>query len=331
MAFDLQLMTAFLLDLCFGDPRWFPHPVKFIGMFALKVEQITRARISALLISGLFCTLIVIIATAVLTWILLILSTTLSNTFANCVAVILLYMSIAAKDLMVHSKEVYLKIELEKDIHQARIAVAKIVGRDTEFLRDGGVIKACIESVSENMVDGITAPLFWAMVVSFLSPLLGTSEIGAAAIGAMTYKSINTLDSMFGYRNEKYILYGKTAAKLDDIVNWPVARLSGMAIIIASFILGMDWKRSRKVYRRDKDKHLSPNSAHSEAAVAGALGIKLGGSSVYGGKKVYKPSIGETTRKVHSTDILQTNRIVLTGSVVFLLIMLVIRHVIISI
>lgn len=326
MIFEIQLLLALVLDLCFGDPRWLPHPVRLIGMLAEKVERLTRRHIGNFTIGGGVSVLMIVGMTGGVTWLLLFLSATVSSALSNTIAVILLYLSIAIKDLIGHSREVYQQLAHKKDMEQARIAVAKIVGRDTRLLKEGGVIKACVESVAENMVDGITAPVFWAIIATFFSSFFGMSEIGLAAIGALIYKSINTLDSMFGYRNEKYIQFGWAAAKLDDLVNWPVARLSGLTLVIASFCLGLEWKRALKIYIRDRLKHSSPNAAHSEAAVAGALGIKLGGSSVYHGKTVYKPTIGEATRRVTAADILLTNRIVLAGSFIFVLFMVTLRQ-----
>lgn len=326
MVLEGKLLIALALDLCFGDPRWLPHPVKIIGGLAGKVEQITRTLIPNAYIAGGASVFVVVVFSALFTGLILKLSLLFATFFTSCVAILFLYLSIAIKDLFIHSKDVYCCLEKEKDIEKARLSVSKIVGRDTSTLKEGGVIKACIESVSENMVDGITAPIFWAIMTSFLAPLIGIDEIGWAAIGAMTYKSINTLDSMFGYRNERYLQFGKTAARLDDIVNWPVARLSGVALVLAAFFMKLNGKRAFRIYMRDRDKHLSPNAAHSEAAVAGALGVRLGGSSKYDGLTVYKPTIGDVTRKVCSDDILKTNRIVIIGVVIFIISMTVVRQ-----
>ena len=326
MVFELQLLIAFALDLFIGDPRWFPHPVRLIGQLAVQVEQLMRKMIGNLYLGGAVSVLLIVGISSSLIWLFLTMTALISGLIADMVAVVLLYMAIAMKDLMVHSQEVYEQLETHKDIEQARIAVAKIVGRDTESLDEPGVVKACVESVAENMVDGIAAPVFWAIVATFFAPFCPMNEIGLAALGAMSYKAINTLDSMFGYRNEKYLKFGRLAARLDDLVNWPVARLSGISLIMASYCLGLGWKNTYKIYRRDRLNHLSPNAAHSEAAVAGALGIMLGGVSVYHGRQVVKPTIGEAKRGVRAADILLTNRLVLAGSFVFMLLMLVVRQ-----
>jgi len=322
MVFEIQFLSALALDLCLGDPRWLPHPVKLIGLLADSVEKMSRKYIDNNKVGGGLSVVIIVGITGCVTWLLLLLFATLSTTLAAVFAVILLYLSIAVKDLILHAKEVYNQLEIEKDIVQARIAVGKIVGRDTGAMGESSVSKGCIESVAENMVDGITAPIFWAIICTFLAPFSSMNEICLAAIGALIYKSINTLDSMFGYRNKRYLHFGMVAAKLDDLVNWIPARISGVTLIMASFFLGLDWRRALRVFARDRLKHPSPNGGHSEAAVAGALGIKLGGSSVYQGRTVYKPTIGEATRRVKTRDILMTNYLVLLGSLLFVILML---------
>ncbi len=325
MLFEIQLFAAIILDYCFGDPRWFPHPVKLIGSFATVTEKYSRSIFGNKLLAGAISTIVIVGITGYLTWVVLFIASAISAILAAGVAVFSLYLSIAVKDLLVHSRLVYTRL-LEGDLDQAREAVSLMVGRETSTLSEGEVTKACIESVAENMVDGITAPLFWAVAATLFTGLTGLGEICSAAVGAMVYKSVNTLDSMFGYRNERYILFGRFTAKLDDLVNWPVSRLSGVCLIASSFVVGLDWKQAFQVFIRDRLKHASPNGGHPESAVAGALGIRLGGSSRYHGHKVYKPTIGDVTRRVRPKDIHLTNRMVVTGSLVFLVIILLIRQ-----
>ncbi len=328
MYFEIQLTAAIILDYCFGDPRWFPHPVRLIGSIATVIEKYSRGLFVNELLAGTISTIVIVGVAGYITWFILFIASAISEIFAAGLAIFSLYLSIAVRDLLVHSKQVYTSL-LEGDLNQAREAVSMMVGRDTSTLSESEVTKACIESVAENMVDGITAPLFWAVAATLLTAITGLSEICSAAVGAMVYKSINTLDSMFGYRNERYILYGRVAAKLDDFVNWPVSRLSGVCLIVSSFLLRLDWKRACQIFIRDRLKHASPNGGHPESVVAGALGIRLGGSSIYHGHKVYKPTLGDVTKRVQLKDIQLTNRMVVTGSLVFLFIILTIRQVIV--
>jgi adenosylcobinamide-phosphate synthase len=239
--------------------------------------------------------------------------------------------SIAAKDLAVHSKRVYHDLCSNEEISAARKAVSMIVGRDTENLDRDGICRACVETVAENMVDGVTAPLFFGICCSMLPPTWGIDRIGLAAVGAWIYKTVNTMDSMFGYKNERYLDFGWTAAKLDDIVNYIPARLSGIMVILSAYVLRLDWKGSAKIFFRDRLQHSSPNSAHTEAAVAGALGIQLGGGSFYSGKFTSKPTIGDRNRSLSENDILLANKIMTTGTFLFTLLLVLLRRLILEI
>lgn len=247
-----------------------------------------------------------------------------SSLLAQCIAVFLLYTSVAMRDLIVHSKMVYRQLQNNDStsLDPARKAVAQIVGRDTAVLDKPGIIRATVETVAENMVDGVTAPLFYAVLFSLFSPSTGISPIFLAVLGAFGYKAVNTMDSMFGYKNEQYLFFGRSAALTDDFVNFIPARLSGLLLIPAAALCGYNWKKSWKVFTRDRLAHASPNAAHPEAAVAGALGVELGGASQYFGKKVVKPVIGDNEREVEADDILRTNRLMLLASLLFLLIIL---------
>jgi adenosylcobinamide-phosphate synthase len=326
MFFELKIAAALLLDQLAGDPRWFPHPVKMIGWCCLQCERIFRRRIRNKRFAG-FCTVLSSIAlTTTAMGFLVILASSISNGFGDLIAIFALYLSIAAKDLAVHSKKVYHALHSMEDIGTARRAVSMIVGRDTENLDRDGICRACVETVAENMVDGVTAPLFFGICCSILPPVWGINAIGLAAVGAWSYKTVNTMDSMFGYKNDMYLDFGWTAAKLDDIVNYIPARLSGVIVILSACVLGLDWRRSAKIFFRDRLQHSSPNSAHTEAAVAGALGIQLGGDSFYFGKRTSKPTIGDGIRALREDDILLTNRIMLTGTILFTLLMVLLRR-----
>lgn len=325
--FELQLLVALGLDLSFGDPRWFPHPVRLIGFLCTRFEKLCRNSFSSPFVAGLVTLIAVLTLSVGGTALLLYGLHYFSSLLAQLAAVFLLYTSVAVRDLLLHSKRVYQQLVDEDavSLDPARNAVAQIVGRDTSVLDRKGIIRATIETVAENMVDGVTAPLFYAVMFTLLAPLTGVSSIYLAVLGAIGYKAVNTMDSMFGYKNERYLLFGRSAALLDDLVNWIPARISGLLLIPASAFCGLDWQGSRRIFIRDRLAHASPNAAHPEAAVAGALGIELGGTSQYFGKKMVKPVIGSGRREVEVNDILRTNRLMLVGSLLFLLCMLCLR------
>jgi adenosylcobinamide-phosphate synthase len=235
------------------------------------------------------------------------------------IAILLLYTTLAAKDLIRHSADVYKHLKAPASLDPARKAIARIVGRETRELDEAGISRACIETVAENMVDGITAPLFWAVVASFASPLVGMEPIGCSVVGAFLYKSVNTMDSMIGYKNDTYLKFGMVAARLDDVVNFIPARISGLCVIVAAFFLKLDYKKAAQVFFRDRLNHSSPNAGHTEAAAAGALGLRLGGPSTYFGKVVEKPYMGDGERQAGPEDINTANKLVLAGSLFFLL------------
>lgn len=325
LLFPLQIAAAVILDLVFGDPRWFPHPVRLIGMLCSRFEALSRRYIGSPSVAGTVTTVAVLTTTVAVTFSVLFTVSLYSSLLAQGVAVCIVYLSIAARDLIAHSKKVYQSLE-EESLAKARETVGYIVGRDTKELDRVGVIRACVETVAENMVDGVTAPLFYAVLFSLAAVFTGADPIISAAIGAMCYKSINTMDSMFGYKNESYLHFGRSAALLDDAVNFIPARISSMFLIAAAFILFLDWKNAYTVFTRDRLNHASPNAGHPEAAVAGALGLQLGGVSMYFGKAVEKPTIGSPRREIAAKDILRTNALMLTASFVFLFFMLIVRE-----
>jgi adenosylcobinamide-phosphate synthase len=271
----------------------------------------------------------VLITTLALVAVPLLLAGRISPLLADGLAIFLLYTSVAARDLIRHSKAVFTALQLdgEAGLQAGRQAVAMIVGRDTAALDRAGVIRATVETVAENMVDGVTAPLFFAIMGGCLAPLVGITPIELAALAAVGYKAVNTMDSMFGYKNERYLAFGWAAARLDDVCNFIPARLSGLLLAAASFPLGLDWKNAFRVFFRDRLCHASPNSGHSEAAAAGALGVQLGGVSIYFGSPVAKPTMGDKTRELTAADILLTNRLMLAGSALVLLFLLFCRRI----
>ena len=309
IALEYQILLAVALDQLIGDPRWLPHPVRGIGWLCARLEQHSRALLPARL-AGLCTVLLALAITAGTTWGLLMAAALLHPWLAEGCRIVLLATTIAARDLVRHSADVYHAL-LKDNLAEARLRVGMIVGRDTADLDAAGVSRAAVESVAESMVDGVTAPLFFAML--------------GGPIGAMLYKTVNTMDSMFGYKNERYHAFGWAAARLDDLANFVPARLTSLMIPAAALLLRLHPKRSLFILLRDRLNHASPNSAHTEAAMAGALGVRLGGSNSYFGKIVNKPTIGEDTRPIEPEDILRTNRLMLAGSALTLLALLTLR------
>ena len=211
--------------------------------------------------------------------------------------------------------KVYKAIEKE-DTESARLSLSMIVGRDTNVLDRDGMIRATVETVAENTSDGVTAPLFYM-------------AIGGASLGFF-YKAANTMDSMIGYKNEKYLNFGRTAAKLDDILNFIPSRFTALLMIISAFMLGLDGDGAFRIWKRDRLNHSSPNSAQTEAAAAGALGIVLGGDAYYGGKLCEKPYIGDASRYIENDDIVKVNRLMYVSGGIMLIVACIARMIISS-
>lgn len=292
----LSYTIGLVLDFIIGDPNNPFHPVRIIGSLGIKLENITRRVFKNLKISGFVTWLGVILITFLVNSLIVRLAFSISNIFGIIIEGILLYFCISSKGLKVEGLKV-IKVLESGDIEGARKQLSYIVGRDTKVLDEEGIIRAVIETVAENTSDGIIAPLLFG-------------ALGGAPL-AMTYKSVNTCDSMFGYKNDKYIDFGFVPAKMDDLFNYIPARITGYLVIFAAFILGLDYKNSYRIYKRDRYNHTSPNSAHPESAVAGALGIRLGGANYYFGKIVEKPTIGDKNKVIEISDLYKTNNILL--------------------
>jgi adenosylcobinamide-phosphate synthase len=327
MNFEILLITALLLDGLFGDPRWYPHPVKIIGAAAQGFENIFRKAVTPQRLAGLATTIATLLFSVAVVSALLYVAGIYSVILQNIIAVLLIYSLVAMKDLLVHSRAVYQALSPGNTLEHARVAVGRIVGRDTQHLPSDEVCRACIETVAENMVDGITAPLFWAVFFSLFSGLTPLSGIAMAAVGMTMYKTINTMDSMFGYKNDKYFYFGWAPARLDDVVNYIPARLSGLFVVLTAFITGFDGRNSYRIFCRDRHNHASPNAAHTEAALAGALNLRLGGPSSYFGKMVNKPFIGDRGTPLVPRHILDANSIVLVSSLLCILFVLLVRNI----
>jgi adenosylcobinamide-phosphate synthase len=303
----ISIYLGYIVDLIVGDPYSFPHPVKYIGKLIKVLENFVRRVFKTdedLKIGGFILCIVTVLTTYVVTYLIVRLFKFNSVSYI-LINVIIIYTTFATKCLKDEAVKVY-DVLKTGDIEKSRIQLSYIVGRDTTNLSEKEIIRATVETVAENTVDGIMSPMFYAF-------------IGGAPL-AMAYKAINTLDSTVGYKNEKYINLGFASAKLDDIANYIPARLSVLFIPIASFILGYNLKDSFKIGIRDRKNHKSPNCAFSEGAVAGALGVQLGGTNVYFGKEVYKPTIGDKLYEIEEKNIVDTNKIMYMSSFVSLLV-----------
>ncbi len=318
MSFLPVLLAACLLDLLLGDPRWFPHPVRLIGWFAARMEHVTRRLSISERSSGSLTVLLVLLATGGTSAALLALLAQGPKLLLLAGTVFMLYTTIAARDLLRHALHVH--AALDENLEKARQQVGLLVGRDTAQLDEPAVIRACVESVAENMSDGITAPLFWAATGAMLALPAGAHWPAAcAALAAMLYKAVSTMDSMFGYKNERYLHFGFCPARLDDLANFLPARLSGFALVLAAPFSGGSLRAAWRILRRDCRNHASPNSGWPEAAAAGALGLQLGGAASYFGKIVSKPLIGDPLVSPERRHILHVCRLALTAALFCLL------------
>lgn len=313
----LSIYTGYALDLIIGDPYSFPHPVRYIGKLISIVEKQIRKITSSdkgLKIAGFFLWFIVVGATFGITT--LVLQLFKFNKLAYFIVnTILIYTTLATKCLKDESVKIY-KVLKTGDLEKSRIQLSYIVGRDTTNLNEKEIVRATVETVAENTVDGIIAPLFYGF-------------IGGAPL-AMAYKAVNTLDSTVGYKNDKYYYLGFASAKIDDIANYIPARLGVILLSLGSLFAGFNFRNALKIGIRDRKNHKSPNCAFSEGAVAGALGIQLGGTNVYFGKEVYKPTIGDKTREIEIEDIVRTNKIMYSSSIISIIIFTVAYYLVIA-
>ena len=315
MQTEFMIIAAFCLDALAGDPRWFYHPVRMIGSLATRLETPTRKLLRFDFVAGIVTVLIIVSLTGLATWMLLAIANQIHTVAYYLLSILLVYTTVASHDLAVHGNEVY-KTLVKKDIVGARNKVAMIVGRDTENLDEAEITRAAVESVAESTVDGVTAPLFYALI--------------AGPIGAMAYKAINTLDSTFGYKNNRYIKFGWAAARLDDIANYLPARLTSPVMCIAAGLLRLRPVNAFKVMLSDRRNHSSPNSGFTEATMAGALGVQLGGLNYYLGKASKKPVIGHAIEQLNSKHIKKANQLMYVTSILFLFLGLTFRLVIIK-
>lgn len=301
--------TGFLLDLMFGDPRWLYHPVRLIGHLISGLERILRkwtgGRERSEKTAGFIMWILVVSVSALIPLLLLMAAGQINPWLRYAVESFMCYQLLATKALKDESMKVYEELKKE-DLEGARRAVSMIVGRDTASLTEEGVTKAAVETVAENTSDGIIAPLFYMV-------------LGGAPL-AFTYKAVNTMDSMVGYKNDRYLHFGCIPAKLDDVFNYIPARISAYLMIASAYLGGMDGKNAYRIYRRDKRKHASPNAAQTEAVCAGALRVGLAGDAYYFGKLYKKETIGDALRPVEYEDIKRANKLLYGTAILAMLV-----------
>lgn len=296
LIFFIKIWIAYVLDLIFGDPQNVVHPVQVIGKIISAGEKVLLRKKYKFLAGAV---LNIFTVSIMYTLMYLISKSVKISVFFMIIEIYLMYTIFSINSLAREGNRVY-RILKEGDIEKARKDLSYLVSRDTETMDEKMIIRSTMETISENTVDGIVAPMFYMF--------LGGMPL------AMAYKAINTLDSMVGYKNEKYMDFGKFSAKVDDAANFIPARITGILIVLASMILGYDYKNSLKIFIRDRKNHSSPNSAHSEASVAGALGVQFGGKVSYFGKEINKPTIGDKTKEFELEDIRKNIRIMYVTS-----------------
>ena len=310
------LIYGFILDLIIGDPRWMPHPVRLMGKYISGGEKFLRKIFPdnrwGHVMGGMLLTMTLVCLSIAVPLLILWVATLLEPIILEktgwvvdlsaIISIFMCWQTIACKDLKKETMAVYSSLDAG-DLPGARKNLSRVVGRDTLYLSESAVCRAAVETVAENASDGVIAPMFFF-------------AIGGAPL-AFAYKAINTLDSMIGYKNEKYFFFGRYAAIIDDIANFIPARITGILMVISTFIIGLNTKEAWRILRRDRKKHTSPNSGVPEAACAGALTVRLGGLSMYNFKPVDKPYIGDDTVEINREHIKKANTLMLATAWVF--------------
>ncbi|NMD69698.1 cobalamin biosynthesis protein CobD [Bacillus sp. DNRA2] len=312
----IYIFIAYLVDLVVGDPRFLPHPVVIIGKYISRLEKLIRKvfpKEEQLKRAGLLLPLLIVGGTYLVVALLIYGAGLIHDWLAVALEIWLISTTIAVKGLGKAGMEVYQHLK-NNNLTEARKSLGMIVGRDTEQLDESEISRGTVETVAENIVDAIISPLFFAV-------------IGGAPL-AMAYRAVNTLDSMVGYKNEKYQNLGWASARLDDVANFIPARLTVVALLFVVWIKAFNVRNALKTILRDARKHPSPNSGFTEAGVAGALGIQLGGLNYYGGIASNRAKMGDPYRKIIADDIINTVRIMMLTAFVFCLSLLTITFVI---
>ena len=294
------LAAGLILDLILGDPLWIPHPVVLIGREITFLEQRIRKFCSgtprSLVTGGGVMTLLVLLTCGGISTGMLALADRLHPYAGDALRIFWCWQCLALKGLLAESGRVRRELEEGTSLNGARRALSRIVGRETASLDEAGIIRAGVETVAENFSDGVMAPMLYI-------------AIGGVPLGLL-YKAVNTMDSMVGYENDRYLWFGKVSARLDDAANFLPSRLSALLMIVSAPLLRLDGKGALRIFLRDRYNHASPNSAQTEAACSGALGIRLGGPSVYFGKRKEKPWIGDALREPEPEDIRRSGKLI---------------------
>lgn len=315
----ISIFAGYVTDLLVGDPHWMPHPVRFIGQLINGLERIllrpdSKRRTKK--VCGVGMLLIVMAVVYFITSMMITLAFTISQTLGMVVMTLMVFQIMATKSLKDEAMKVYRPLK-EGNMAEARKRISYLVSRDTENMSEEDVTKATVETVSENIVDGIVSPLFFMI-------------FGGVPL-AMTYKAVNTLDSMIGYKNEKYLDFGWASARFDDVLNYIPARISSVLILMLCPILKYDFFNAKRILIRDRKNHSSPNSPFSEAAVAGALKIQLGGKASYFGVTSMKPTMGDPIDRIESDHILDSIKIMYGVSVTSLMLFTVVKYIVYAI
>ncbi len=312
----LALVLGFILDLIIGDPHGLYHPIRLVGNLIGLLEKHMNKKSDSpdrQMVMGWLMALIVITLSSGIPLLLLLLAYRIHPVCGLVLETVMCWQLLATKSLKDESMKVYRKLK-KHDLQGSRHAVSMIVGRDTEVLDETGVTKAAVETVAENTSDGVIAPMFYM-------------AIGGAFLGWM-YKSINTMDSMVAYKNDRYLYFGRIPAYLDDIANYIPARLAGLLMVLASFLVRLDGTHAFAIFKRDRYNHASPNSAQTEAVMAGALNVQLAGDAWYFGELHKKKTIGDDIRPVEAEDIVRANKLLYGTAVVSLVIFTLVKYLI---
>lgn len=306
------IVIGFIIDFFVGDPHSIPHPVVAIGRLISFLDKKLRIGNSDErdIIRGIWTVLIAAFVSTALPALILMLMWNLHPVAYLIVSSIMCAQILAARELVRECSAVEKALE-KGDIDEARKAVSYVVGRDTEALDREGICRAAVETVAENGSDGVIAPLFWMLLFG--------------APGGFFYKAVNTMDSMLGYKNDKYLYFGRAAAKTDDVVNFIPSRISAILMIASCPLCHLDGKSAWRIFRRDRFKHTSPNAAQTESVFAGALDIRLNGPAVYGGILHNKEYLGDDVRPIESADIRRSGRLMYTASFLMLIIGVLVR------
>lgn len=303
------LVVGYIVDLILGDPHGMWHPICFIGnmisFFEKGLRRIFPKTKRGELLAGVFLVILVLFCSAAIPAVLLYICFRIHWVLGFVLECYMCYTILATKSLKTESMKVYRALD-EEGVEAGRKAVSMIVGRDTQSLSETGVIKAAVETIAENTSDGVIAPMIFM-------------AIGGPVLGYF-YKAANTMDSMVGYKNEKYLYFGRAAAKFDDVMNYLPSRIAAWMMLAATPLAGLDAREGRRIFKRDRRKHASPNSAQTESVMAGALHVQLAGPAWYFGERHEKPTIGDDIRPVEMEDIVRANRLLYGTSAVSLVI-----------